>query len=141
VLPENVKRDLPLAVAQIRDSGLEVPMITTGILDAVVEGPETWPMVLEVLAPWINTIGIKDFTWDCEDRSRLLNVPLGQGLVPLDEFLKMLNVLEIHKDFSIHCEYPLGGAEKGNTMLTISREAFTQQVGADFDHLNAILAN
>lgn len=235
VLPENVKRDLPLAVAQIRDTGLEVPMITTGItraddpltrdiletagklgigkyrpgwyryqkdmkvgdsinyarkqlaqlqiinesnniaasyqnhsgryvggsgwdlleiiegLDprwigvqfdirhAVVEGPETWPMVLEILAPWINTVDIKDFTWDVSDKSRVVSVPLGQGLVPLDEFLTKLKDLEVREDFSIHYEYPLGGAEKGKTELSISRDAFTQQVGSDFRFLSSRL--
>jgi len=235
VLPENVKRDLPLAVEQIRDVGLEVPMITTGITQAddpytrdiletagklgigkyrpgwyryqkdmkvresiaharkqlaqlqvidesnniaasyqnhsgryvggsgwdlleiiegldprwvgvqfdirhaVVEGPETWPMVLEILAPWINTVDIKDFTWDASDKSRVASVPLGQGLVPLDAFLKKLKELEIHEDFSIHYEYPLGGAEKGKTDLSISREAFTQQVGSDFRYLTSRL--
>lgn len=235
VLPENVKRDLPLAVAQIRDAGLEVPMITTGItraddplsrdiletagklgigkyrpgwyryqkdmkvgdsidhareqlsqlqvinesnniaasyqnhsgrfvggsgwdlleiiegLDprwvgvqfdirhAVVEGPETWPMVLEILAPWINTIDIKDFTWDAQDKSKVVSVPLGQGLVPLDEFLIMLRQLEIRTDFSIHFEYPLGGAEKGRSELAISRSAFTEKVSSDFHFLNSRL--
>lgn len=237
VLPENVKRDLPMAVAQIRDAGLEVPMITTGItraddpltrdiletagklgigkyrpgwyryqkdmkvsdslahartqlaqlqiinesnniaasyqnhsgryvggsgwdlfeiiqdLDprwvgvqfdirhAVVEGPETWPMVLEILAPWINTVDIKDFTWDANDKSRVASVPLGQGLVPLDEFLKKLEDLEIREDFSIHYEYPLGGAEKGKTDLSISTETFTEQVGSDFRFLQSRLVN
>ncbi len=235
VLPENVKRDLPLAVEQIRDVGLEVPMITTGITQAddpytrdiletagklgigkyrpgwyryqkdmkvsesiaharkqlaqlqvineanniaasyqnhsgryvggsgwdlleiiegldprwvgvqfdirhaVVEGPETWPMVLEILAPWINTVDIKDFTWDASDKSRVASVPLGQGLVPLDAFLKKLKELDVREDFSIHYEYPLGGAEKGKTDLSISREAFTQQVGSDFRYLTSRL--
>ena len=235
VLPENVKRDLPLAVKQIRDAGLEVPMITTGITQAddpltrdiletagklgigkyrpgwyryqedvrvrdsidharkqlvrlqlinesnniaasyqnhsgryvggsgwdllemikdldprwtgvqfdirhaVVEGPQTWPMVLEVLAPWINTVDIKDFTWDASDKSRVVSVPLGQGLVPLESFLKKLKYLEVREDFSIHYEYPLGGAEKGITDLSISREAFTQQVGSDFRYLTSML--
>jgi len=237
VLPENVKRDLSLAVAQIRDAGLEVPMITTGITEAddpytrdiletagdlgigkyrpgwyryekginvsdsiehareqlgklqvinkanniaasyqnhsgrfvggsgwdlleivqgldprwvgvqfdirhaVVEGPETWPMVLEILAPWINTVDIKDFTWDANDKSRVVSVPLGQGLVPLDEFLKKLEDLEIREDFSIHYEYPLGGAEKGKADLTISKEVFTHQVGSDFHYLQSRLVS
>mgnify|MGYP001817242477 CR=1 FL=1 len=236
VLPQNVRRDLPMAVEKIREAGLEVPMITTGITEAddpltrdiletagrlgiekyrpgwyryakgvkvsdsieyarkqltklqvinetnniaasyqnhsgrfvggsgwdlleiiqaldprwtgvqfdirhaVVEGPETWPMVLEILAPWINTIDIKDFTWDLTDKSRVVSVPLGQGLVPFDEFLEKLKTLEIHTDFSIHYEYPLGGAEKGRSELAISRDAFTEQVSSDLKFLNSYLA-
>jgi sugar phosphate isomerase/epimerase len=237
VLPENVKRDLPVAVEQIREAGLEVPMITTGITEAddpftrniletagklgigkyrpgwyrykkgrkvsdsikhareqlaklqvinqanniaasyqnhsgryvggsgwdlleiiqeldprwvgvqfdirhaIVEGPETWPMVLEILAPWINTIDIKDFTWDLASKARVVNVPLGQGLVPIDSFLQNLEDLEIREDFSIHYEYPLGGAEKGKTELTISKEVFTEQVSSDFRYLKTRLVN
>ena len=236
VLPENAKRDLPIAVAQIRDAGLEVPMITTGITEAddpvtrdiletagelgigkyrpgwyryekgrdvndsiehargqltklqdinkstgmaasyqnhsgpyvggsgwdlleiiqeldprwvgvqfdirhaVVEGPETWPMVLEILAPWINTIDIKDFTWYIRADKRVVSVPLGQGLVPLDDFLKKLDDLAIRTDMSVHFEYPLGGADKGSSSLAITREAFTGQVGSDFQYLKSRLA-
>src|SRR5687768_5304447 len=34
VLPENVKEALPAAVTALRDMGLTIPMITTGIVDA-----------------------------------------------------------------------------------------------------------
>src|SRR5438552_4185897 len=34
VLPENVRDGLPAAVAALREQGLAVPMITTGIVDA-----------------------------------------------------------------------------------------------------------
>lgn len=236
VLPENVKRDLPIAVAQIRDAGLEVPMITTGITEAddpvtrdiletageldigkyrpgwyryekgrdvddsieharrqltklqdinkstgmaasyqnhsgpyvggsgwdlleiiqgldprwvgvqfdirhaVVEGPQTWPMVLEILAPWINTIDIKDFTWDVSADKKVVSVPLGHGLVPLDDFLKKLDDLAIRTDMSVHYEYPLGGADKGSSNLAITRKAFTEQVSSDFQYLKSSLA-
>jgi len=231
VLPENVKRDLPLAVRQIRDAGLEVPMITTGITDpgdpltrdiletagklgiglyrpgwypytngvkaletveraskqliqlqvinkanniaasyqnhaglyagssgwdllkmvdgldpewvgvqfdirhAMVEGPETWPVFLEILAPYINSLDIKDFTWQVDqDKAEVLNVPLGQGLVPFDTYLLKLKALGVRADFSIHYEYALGGAEHGDTELGISEEAFRQKVGADLNY-------
>ena len=97
-------------------------------------------MVLEVLAPWINSIDIKDFTWDISADKKVVSVPLGQGLVPLDDFLKKLDELAIRKDMSIHYEYPLGGAEKGSSELAISRQAFTQQVSSDFQYLKSRLA-
>jgi len=34
VLPENVERDLPAAYKTVRELGLEIPMITTGLVDA-----------------------------------------------------------------------------------------------------------
>ncbi len=237
VLPENVKKDLPLAVQAIRDAGLEVPMITTAITDpddpltrtiletagklgikyyrpgwykytkgvnpleaveyahkqlsqlqvlneanniaasyqnhaglymgssgwdllklledldpawtgvqfdirhAMVEGPDTWPVFLEILAPYINTLDIKDYTWQqLQGEMILSNVPLGQGMVPFDTYLQKLKTLHINADFSIHYEYPLGGAEHGDTELTISKEAFRQKVGADLDFLKRKVA-
>ena len=203
VLPENVRRDLPLAVEQIRAEGLEVPMITTEIIDsedsltrdiletagklgiglyrpgwfsykkgvpvsdalsharkqmsqlqlvnqanhiaasyqnhaglsvgssgwdllkmidgldprwtgvqfdirhAMVEGPETWPVFLEILTPYINSLDIKDYSWE---GNTVVNVPLGKGIVPFKSYLEELRRFEITADFSIHFEYPLGGA-------------------------------
>ncbi|MBM3889643.1 MAG: sugar phosphate isomerase/epimerase, partial [Verrucomicrobia bacterium] len=34
LLPENVRRDLPVAVQAIHAAGLEMPMLTTGVVDA-----------------------------------------------------------------------------------------------------------
>ncbi len=235
VLPENVKSDLPQAVKQIRDVGLEVPMITTGITDpddpitlniletagklgiklyrtgwyryvkgtkvekqlnhakkqlgklqqineanniaasyqnhagsyigssgwdllhiinnldprwigvqfdirhAMVEGPGSWPFILELLAPFINSIDIKDYTWELEKEVRLKNVPLGKGLVKFDDYFKKLAELKIQADFSIHYEYPLGGAEHGKSELKITKETFVEKVGSDLNYFKSLL--
>ena len=235
VTPENASRDLPVAVAQIRDAGLEVPMITTAITDpddpltwkilelagrlgipvyrpgwfryregqgvkqqlelavstlkklqelnrsahiaasyqnhsgnyigssgwdllrilegldprwigvqfdirhAMVEGPESWPFVLELLAPYINSLDIKDYTWDTSDGVTVKNVPLGEGVVPFPSYMNRLNALGIHTDFSLHFEYPLGGAEHGSRTLGISREAFQRQIRTDLNYLKSLL--
>jgi sugar phosphate isomerase/epimerase len=234
VPPERVKRDLPEAVRQIRDAGMEVPMITTAITDAgdphtpdiietagrlgirqyrtgwfpydagmsvaetldharkqlgelqkineanhiaasyqnhaggyvgssgwdllriiegldpewvgvqfdirhaTVEGPETWPYIMELLGPSIKSIDIKDFTWETEEEPGIINVPLGKGMVNFSLFFRKLEELGIEADFSLHCEYPLGGAEHGDTALTISEEAFTESVRKDLEFLKAM---
>jgi sugar phosphate isomerase/epimerase len=235
VAPENASRDLPGAIHQIRDAGLEVPMITTGITDpddpltwkilesagklgvpvyrpgwfryregtrvqeqldraasklkklqevnrsaniaasyqnhsgnyigssgwdllrivegldpkwigiqfdirhAMVEGPESWPFVLEMIAPYINSLDIKDYTWDTSDEVTVRNVPLGQGLVPFPSYLDRLKKLGIQADFSMHFEYALGGAEHGSDTLGISREAFQRQIRADLQYFQSLL--
>ncbi len=237
VLPENVRRDLPLAVAEVRAAGLEVPMITTGITDpsdpftrdiletagklgiglyrsgwfkymkgvpaietvkqarkqltqlqninkanniaasyqnhsglyvgssgwdllkmidgldpkwtgvqfdirhAMVEGPNTWPIFLEILAPYINSLDIKDFTWTDTTDPKLLNVPLGEGMVPFRDYLDELKRYEISAPFSIHYEYPLGGAEHGTKELGIPKEKFIELVGSDLQYFKSRLTS
>ena len=69
----------------------------------------------------------------------MVNVPLGKGLVDFDLFLTKLHEFQLFPDFSIHYEYPLGGAEHGARELGISKEKFVKQVGADLKFLkNAI---
>lgn len=235
VQPDRVKQDLPRAIGAIRDEGLEVPMITTGITDpddpvtwlvletagklgvplyrtgwfryqegepvsgqlkkaadqlykleeinrtnqiaasyqnhagnyigssgwdllriiegldprwtgvqydirhAMVEGPESWPYVLELLAPYVNSLDIKDFTWESNDGPALKNVPLGEGQVPFSTYLDQLKSLGISADFSIHYEYPLGGAEHGSTKLEIPVEEFIEKVRADLEFMKLLL--
>lgn len=237
VLPENVKKDLPLAVEQVRAAGLEVPMITTGITDpsdpltsdiletagklgislyrtgwykyqkrvpalesvkqarkhltelqgmneanhiaasyqnhaglymgssgwdllkiiegldprwtgvqfdirhAMVEGPDTWPIFLEILAPYINSLDIKDFTWKGAGVPKLLNVPLGEGMVPFGEYLEELKHYNISAPFSMHYEYPLGGAEHGDSELGISLKKFMKLVGSDLQYFRSRLTS
>jgi len=238
VLPERVRTDLPEAVEQIRAAGLEIPMITTGILDpddlytvdiletagklgikyyrtgwfkyekglmvkvqldrawkkmaglqeinkscniaasyqnhagssigssgwdllkiiegldpgwsgvqfdirhAMVEGPDSWPYIFELLAPYINTVDIKDYTWEVVDgKARIANVPLGQGQVDFDLFLSKLQEFKLNPDFSIHYEYPLGGANHGTTELEISKSKFVEMVSADLNYFKDKLSS
>ncbi|MFO7670879.1 MAG: sugar phosphate isomerase/epimerase family protein [Bacteroidales bacterium] len=234
VLPENVKRDLPIAVEKIRAEGMEVPMITTEIIDsedsltrdiletagklgiglyrpgwfsykkgvpvadalsharkqmsqlqvinqanhiaasyqnhaglsvgssgwdllkmidgldprwtgvqfdirhAMVEGPDTWPVFLEILSPYINSLDIKDYTWE---GSTVVNVPLGKGIVPFKAYLEELQKLKISAHFSIHYEYPLGGAERGEKELSIYKEQFVKSVQSDLQYFTNLYSH
>ena len=47
---------------------------------AVVEGGTSWPLGMELLAPWIRTNAIKDFYWKKENSGwKIKDVPLGEG--------------------------------------------------------------
>jgi L-ribulose-5-phosphate 3-epimerase len=211
ILPENVKTDLPKAVTALKKSGVRVPMMVTGIVDAddpatepvlatasdlgmtnyrlgyleydpsksvpenldlhkkaiekiekinrkykihggyqnhsgtrvggpvwdlywllkdsdpasigvqydirhaVVEGAVSWPLGMKLLAPWIKTTAIKDYYWKKENGKWILtNVPLGEGMVDFNAYLKDYIRLGISGPVSIHFEYDLGGAELGS---------------------------
>jgi sugar phosphate isomerase/epimerase len=109
------------------------------IRHAMVEGPESWPFVLEMMAPYINSLDIKDYNWDGGEKARLRNVPLGQGLVPFSHYFEQLRRLGIKADFSLHLEYPLGGAEHGARDLGIPLEEFEKQVLSDLRYLKRLL--
>ncbi len=111
------------------------------IRHAMVEGPNTWPVFLEILSPYINSFDIKDYTWTGEGDKEVLNVPLGEGLVPFLAYFDELKRLGLTGDFSIHYEYPLGGAEHGASELSISREEYIKKVGADLSYFTSLYSN
>ncbi|MEX2044370.1 MAG: sugar phosphate isomerase/epimerase family protein [Opitutus sp.] len=91
------------------------------IRHAVVEGAQSWPITLRLLAPWIKTTDIKDFQWkQSPGNGTIENVPLGEGIVPYDAYWKLVKELGISGPMSLHLEYPpferdprkLGDAEK-----------------------------
>ncbi|MDX2432725.1 MAG: sugar phosphate isomerase/epimerase family protein [Bacteroides sp.] len=111
------------------------------IRHAMVEGPNTWPVFLELLSPYINSIDIKDYTWKNDGEAKVVNVPLGEGMVPFEAYLEALKGFGISTPVSIHCEYPLGGAEHGASSLSISREQFFETVKADLSYFTNLYAH
>jgi L-ribulose-5-phosphate 3-epimerase len=231
VLPENVEKDLPRAVSQIKSQGLTVPMITTAITNAdnplthailktaskmgikvyrmgwwryekgrsiksqiaekreemlkmntlnekykiqggyqnhagnyvgaavwdlaeilkgidpkwtgvqfdirhaTVEGAFSWPFTFELVAPHINSLDIKDFAWqEINNEWKVVNVPLGKGIVDFNQFFELMKRHSISRDYSIHYEYDLGGAEHGRlpTKLTMEELALAMRKDLEF---------
>src|SRR3954447_3407430 len=226
VAPERVKQDLPPLVATLRKHKLEVPMITTDIVDANtpyaedilstaselgiryyrwggltykpdvpleqqldamkprveklaalnaryratamyhthsglnVVGASIWDLheLLEGLDPasigvnydvghatveggfggWINSyritgkylhgIAVKDFLWEKKgkDNWRPAWKPLGDGMVRLPEFFRMVAGSHFSGPLQLHFEYPLGGAENGRTQVADPSAVFAQ---------------
>jgi sugar phosphate isomerase/epimerase len=93
------------------------------IYHATVEGANTWPVALELISPHIRSIDIKDFKWvEKESKIRSESVPLGQGMVDFKQYFSLLKEYGLKPPISVHCEYPLGGAENGANKLTIKKE-------------------
>ncbi len=109
------------------------------IRHAMVEGPQSWPYILELLAPYVNSLDIKDYTWETGEEAGVKNVPLGEGQVDFKAYIQKLKELQIRADFSIHYEYPLGGAEHGSADLGISKDKFVQLVGSDLSYFKKAL--
>ena len=226
VTPERVKQDLPPLISTLRKHGLEIPMITTDIVDADtpyaedilstasqlgiryyrwggltykpdiplaqqldsmkprveklaalnaryratamyhthsglnVVGASIWDLheLLEGLDPasigvnydvghatveggfggWINSyritgkylhgIAVKDFLWEKKgkDNWRPAWKPLGDGMVRLPEFFRMVAHSQFNGPLQLHFEYPLGGAENGKTQVADPSAVFAQ---------------
>lgn len=93
------------------------------IYHATVEGANTWPVGLKLISPYIRSIDIKDFKWTERDgKAKNESVPLGEGIVDFKRYFSFLKQYKIEVPVSLHCEYPLGGAESGANTLTINGE-------------------
>jgi L-ribulose-5-phosphate 3-epimerase UlaE len=50
------------------------------------------------------------------------NVPFGEGMVDFKSYFKMLKEFNIQVPVSLHYEYPLGGADRGASTITIDKQ-------------------
>ena len=92
------------------------------IRHATVDGGASWPLGLRYLKDHIKTIAIKDFIWtQVGGQWKVINVPLGEGMVDFDRFFKLLRSYGTRPSVSLHLEYDLGGADKGSRTLTIPK--------------------
>jgi sugar phosphate isomerase/epimerase len=78
------------------------------IRHATVEGGRSWPVDLQVIAPYIDTLVIKDHKWGKVNGSwRIINTPIGEGMVDFNKYFQMIKELEIGGPITIHFEYPM----------------------------------
>jgi len=91
------------------------------IRHALVEGGLSWKNGLKLLYPNIKTIVLKDFKWGKVNGAwRPINTPIGEGMVDFMSYFKMLKEYNLNPPVSLHLEYDLGGAEKGNTEINVA---------------------
>lgn len=112
------------------------------IRHAVVEGGTCWELGLNLIQSHIKTIVIKDFKWGQENGQwKPINVPLGEGMVDFKKYFTLLKKMGIHHPpISLHCEHDLGGAEIGNTTISISQKQVFQRIKKDLDFLQTAWA-
>ncbi len=112
------------------------------ILNASLEGIYSWQLGLELLAPYIHTIDIKDGYWNFENnKPKLHYTPLGKGMVDFKEFFRLTKKFNIDAPLSIHYEYPLGGCETGSNKLSISEKDVLSAIKNDLKKLREYLKN
>ncbi len=104
------------------------------ICHATVEGGESWPLTLRMIAPRIDTIAVKDFQWERKSDGRwaVLDVPLGTGAVRFERYLRQLLARGPLPPVTMHFEYPPleqpggGGAERRRQAVEGMRRDLTR---------------
>ena len=110
------------------------------IRHATVEGGLAWPTNFRALADRVHTVVVKDFRWsETPDGWRVENCPLGEGMVPIGPFLALLLKSGFAGPISLHCEYSLGGAERGRRRLTMDRDRVLESIGKDLATLKRLV--
>ena len=81
-------------------------------------------------------LSVKDFKWTMNNgKWKLTNVHIGEGMVDFTTYFKLLKANNIVVPVSLHLEYPLGGAEKGKSDITVDKKVVFDAMIRD---LNAI---
>ena len=106
-------------------------------------GVSGWEMGLDLLAPWVALVGVKNFRWLPGDRDELGQMryrweytPLADGQAPLPEFMALLRRLEYDGIVSLHSEYK---GESSYRKLTTPQ--LLTQSAADLMYLKKIVAS
>ncbi len=106
-------------------------------------GRSGWELGLDLLAPWIALVGVKNFRWVPAERDKLGQqryrweyVPLADGQAPLPEFVSYLKQLHYDGIVSLHSEY------KGETSFRrLSTPQLVDQSAVDLRFLRSLFAS
>lgn len=112
------------------------------IRHAVVEGGMSWQNGFRLVEPQISTLALKDFRWEKVDGQwKLINCPIGEGMVDFPAFFKLVKSFGIRVPFSLHFEYALGGAEHGSQTISISRKEIFDAMKRDLSKIREFWRN
>ncbi|MGM0506376.1 MAG: TIM barrel protein [Bacteroidota bacterium] len=119
----------------LQDADPETFGVQYDLRHAVVEGGLSWENGLRLIAPRIRTLVLKDVKWSQQPDGAWYaeNVPFGEGMVDWAHYFKLLKEYNIQVPVSVHFEYPLGGANRGNERVTIHRDRIYQAMIRDVE--------
>ncbi len=125
----------------IRDFPVETISSQYDVRHATAEGYRSWIFILHLLRRNIGSLAIKDFTWQIDKgRARIINVPLGEGLVDFDLYFKTLKELNIQVPVTLHIEYHLLSRDEESYSLIKKQKIMVDKIKKDIqfirDHEN-----
>jgi sugar phosphate isomerase/epimerase len=121
----------------LKDRNPEFIGVQYDVRHAMVEGGISWPIGMKLLSKWIKTTDIKDYIWEKNEKGewKIINVPLGDGMVDFDKYFALYKSYNIQAPVSIHYEYDLGGAEHGGKNPSMSKEEIFSWLKRDLTFL------
>ena len=105
----------------------------------VVEGGfNGWVVGMELLAPYLKVVAVKNFIWRSEQRDNYVNwfwkvAPLAAGIAPWPKALEILKAIGFDGYISIHSEYL-----DANSWNVLSQEECLAQTAEDLRYLDTI---
>jgi hypothetical protein len=105
-------------------------------------GGNAWEIGLDLLAPWVALVGIKNFRWrpskgrDKYGQSRFdyEYCPLADGIAPLPEFVAYLKRLHYDGIISLHSEYT-----GGSSFRNLKTPELLEQSAADLKYFKTLM--
>ena len=118
------------------DIGAYVDMLHT-VLEG---GNDGWRQGLDLLAPWISLVAVKNFWWEKGERDKFGQqkwnskvVPIADGISPLPDYVKTLQLAGYDGIYSLHSEY------KGkHSFEDLDTEACLRQTAVDLAHFKSL---
>jgi len=87
------------------------------IYHGVVEGLQSWPNALRMIAPHITQRYIKDFYFSAtEKNARVIDCELGKGMINFDAYFKICRELNMNQPICLHIEYDLFTADEEKSL-------------------------
>lgn len=109
------------------------------IRHAMVEGAESWENGLRLIHDRIKMISLKDFRWKQDNgKWKVEDVPIGDGMINFKHYFSLLKKYNVNVPVSLHIEYDLGGAEKGNSKITIDRTKVFAAMKKDLQKIHSL---
>ena len=92
------------------------------IYHGIVEGLQSWPNAMRVIAPYVTQRYIKDFYLNAtEKNARVVVCELGKGMVNFNQYFRICKELNMNQPFCLHVEYALFTDEEEKSLSHVEK--------------------
>ena len=123
----------------LKDADKEHMGVQYDIRHAMVEGFSSWQNGLRLIRQQIKMLTVKDFRFGQKNGVTVVeDVPIGQGLIDFKGYFKLVKEYGLDVPFTLHIEYPLGGAEHGDRKISIDKQEVFKAMKSDLQKIHRL---